>query len=145
MALEERVGRQLKEYFANKPDVVAAIVFGSAARGEARPDSDIDVGVLLTRDAARQGVNRSQLIADIMGLLGQNNVDVVILNEASPLLLHRVIRDGHVVHTADSEALAEFTIRAIQLYEDTKPLRELERQHLRRRVEAIAAARGARR
>jgi len=144
MTLEKSVCRPLNRYFADKPDVVAAILFGSAARGDAGPQSDIDVGVLLTREAAHRGINLSQLIADIMGVLKRDDVDVVVLNDASPLLLHRVVRDGHVVYAADHGALAEFTIRAIQQYEDTRPLRNLQRQRLQQRLASISPPRGAR-
>lgn len=144
MAADGAVFNRLKNYFADRPDVVAAILFGSAAREEARPDSDIDIGVLLTREATKQGIDHSRLIADIMGVLKRNDVDVVILNRASPLLLHRVVRDGHVIYASDHGALAEFTIRAIQQYEDTKPLRDLQRRRLQERLASIAPRRGIR-
>ena len=143
MAPDGLICSRLNEYFTQRPDVVAAILFGSVARGDTRPDSDIDVGVLLTREAAKKGINRSRLISEIIGVLGRNDVDVVILNTAPPLLLHRVVRDGHVVYAADNGALAEFTIKAIQQYEDTKPLRELQRQRLQQRLVPAGRSRGA--
>ena len=137
MAADPRTCPRLQEYFASRPDVVVAILFGSAARGETRPDSDVDIGILLTGEAAQMGINRSELIADLMGILGRNDVDVVILNQAPPLLLHRVVRDGHVIYAADQATLAEFIIRAIQQYEDTKPLRQLQRRYLQQRLASL--------
>lgn len=143
MDLERSVYGRLNKYFAGRSDVVAAILFGSMARGDALPESDVDIGVLLTHDAAQQEINRSRLIADIMGVLKWNDVDVVILNRASPLLLHRVVRDGHVIYAADHGLLAEFTIRAIQQFEDTKPLRNLRRERLQKRLASMSSSRGA--
>lgn len=61
-------------------------VFGSAARGEARPDSDID---LLIEDVAEPTpFFPGGLIADLEELLGRR-VEV-----AEPQDLHRLIRDG---------------------------------------------------
>jgi hypothetical protein len=34
------------------------------------------------------------LSAELMTLLGRDDVDLVILNDASPVLYHRVLRDG---------------------------------------------------
>ena len=38
----------LVAYLAAQPDVLAAYLFGSYARGDARPDSDVDLAVLLS-------------------------------------------------------------------------------------------------
>lgn len=54
--MEKSVCRPLNRYFADRSDVVAAFLFGSAARGEAGPGSDIDIEVLFTREAAKQKV-----------------------------------------------------------------------------------------
>lgn len=142
MSLADSVLNQLRSYFAGQPDVVAAILFGSLARDDARPDSDVDIAVLLTHEAANRGIDRSRLIADLMGLLRRNDVDVVVLNGASPLFQHRVVRDGHVIFARDHTALAEFVIRAIQRYQDTRALRELQRRRLEERLAASAPSRG---
>jgi len=47
--MDERL-LSLREYLASQPDVVAAYVFGSVAQGRARPQSDVDIAVLLTAD-----------------------------------------------------------------------------------------------
>jgi hypothetical protein len=36
----------------------------------------------------------AQLTTELMSALGDDRVDVVVLNRASPLLYHRVLRDG---------------------------------------------------
>jgi predicted nucleotidyltransferase len=43
------------------PDVVALIVIGSVARGDARDGSDVDLVIVLTEDALRQRAARSEL------------------------------------------------------------------------------------
>ena len=132
--LSERTRGRLEAYLSSRPDVVAAILFGSRARGEERKGSDLDIGILLTREQAQAGVNRSQLVTDLMEVFGRADVDAVILNDAPPLLQHRVVRDGHVLYSRDDGAVAEFTVRAIQRYEDTRPLRKLQAEQLRRRL-----------
>lgn len=60
-------------------------VFGSVARGTARPDSDIDF--LVEFDPDRSLMDYSRLLMDLQDLLGRK-VDV-----ATEQSLHRLIRD----------------------------------------------------
>jgi hypothetical protein len=40
----------------------------------------------------------------VSSLLGRNDVDVVVLNDAGPLLYHRVLRDGERILSRDPGA-----------------------------------------
>jgi len=103
--------------------------------------SDVDIAVLLTAAAARLHQSddyKARLLADLMSFLGTRELDLVLLNEAPPLLSHRVLRDGVLLQVNDEEALADFRFRALQTYLDTKPLREARTAALRERL-----ARGA--
>lgn len=52
----------------------------------------------------------------------------------SPLMKHRVARDGEILFARSNSDVAEFVIRVLHEYVDTKPLRDLQRQQLRRRI-----------
>lgn len=133
--------KRLTSYLSGRPGIVALLVFGSHARREARAGSDLDIAVLLTHEQAREGVNRSVLVTDLMNVFKRADVDVVILNNAPPLLMHRVVRDGHLLYTTDHGAVGEFTIYAIQQYADTKPLRKLQSERLERQLAEFARER----
>ena len=82
-------------------------LFGSRARGEARPDSDVDLLItapddwLATRD-------RFALLGDLWGAVAQPDLSVdLVLYSASEVarrakepgsLVHQAIRDGVLVH-----------------------------------------------
>ncbi len=66
-------------------------LFGSQANGNASAESDVDVAILL-KDGA-DPVTDLQLADFLAEKLGKK-VDVVVLNHASPILQHEVIRDG---------------------------------------------------
>ncbi len=137
----EQLRKRLRPFFGTRPEVLAVFVFGSTARGAAGPLSDVDIAVLLTAGAARLHQSddyKARLLADLMSFLGTRNLDLVLLNEAPPLLSHRVLRDGVLLHVNDERALADFRFRALQTYLDTKPLREARTAALRERL-----ARGA--
>ena len=92
--------RQLVQRIAglleSREEVLEAYLFGSHARAQAQPHSDIDVAVYVDEaraDDACYGY-RSRLTAALMAGLETDRVDIVVLNRAPPLLYHRVLRDG---------------------------------------------------
>ena len=90
---------RLRQAFKGRERGVAAVyLFGSVARGESRPGSDLDVAVLL-EPAPERGAYESlrlDLRAELESRLGQE-IDFVVLNHAPPDLVHRVLRDSVLV------------------------------------------------
>ena len=66
-------------------------IFGSLARGEARPDSDVDL--LITLEPGRSLLDLIALKQDLEDLLGCR-VDVVTDAAVSPYLRERVLKDA---------------------------------------------------
>lgn len=126
---------QLHALFAQR-GVVLAYLFGSQAEGIAGPLSDVDVAVLLGPEvpAGRWGDVQIDLIGDLTSLFHRDDVDVVILNRATPLLAHRVVVQGRVIYEPDPLARTRFEVEALRLYVDTIPLRRLRWAYLARRV-----------
>jgi uncharacterized protein len=102
-----------------------AWLFGSAARGEAGPLSDFDIAVLL--DAAIPPEARMDIAAALIEELERRcgRVDLVLLDEASPALRHRVLREGLLLFERDARRRVAFETRAIQEYLDFQPLAEI--------------------
>lgn len=120
----------LRRYFAGREDVVAAYLFGSMARGEARPSSDVDVGVVL-RDGRPKDLEAYGKVADMQADLEDalpRDVDVVPMNEAPPDLLHRILRDGVLVRDGNSSARIRFELTARNDYFDLLPMLEYYRR-----------------
>jgi predicted nucleotidyltransferase len=101
--------------------IACAYLFGSVARGEARPTSDIDLAVLFKQDppSTLEGLG-FDIAGDIERALG-SPVDIVVLNRASPDLVHRVLRDGILVHESDPGARIRFETRKRAEYFDVLP------------------------
>lgn len=105
--------------------MVAAYLFGSQAEGRTGKLSDVDVAVLL------RGIGRKELFAkrleiggELGDLLKREDIDVVVLNEAPPLISHRVVKNGQLLFTRDEKARLAYEVRAVLRYLDWKPFLE---------------------
>lgn len=100
-----------------------AYLFGSCATHTAEPHSDVDVAVYVDRARVRAGVfgYRADLTTYLMAALGTNEIDVVVLNDAPPLLYHRVLRDGVRLLARDLRATTTREGRALSRYCDFVP------------------------
>ena len=91
--------RTVSRVVSHRPEIQAAYIFGSVAHGRTHPDSDIDIAVLLGRRLpdSRALSYRLRLGSDLGVALGRSDVQLVILNQAPPLLAHRVLSQGTLV------------------------------------------------
>lgn len=119
--VDERAIARLLERF---PQIAAAYLFGSAARGELRADSDLDVGLVL-RDRRATAADCHRMLMDLAGRLEAVSegrpVDLVVLDAQGPILRHEVLVDGRCVYEADRERRIDFESETHSLYIDFRP------------------------
>lgn len=119
---KDEIGRVI----ARHSRVAAAWVFGSIARGEARPDSDLDVAILLRGDDTPDDVTALYALAgELEACSPSGRVDLVILGPQGPVFRHRVLAEGVLVHDADTEVRLAFEERTIREYLDWKPTHDI--------------------
>ncbi len=114
------------------PGLAAVYVFGSVARGDLRPSSDIDLAIVAPTSPRPKDLNAAREAVEL--ILGRD-VDLLDLAEAPLPLARQVLLEGRRIH-APHAATADFLeVRILREYEDLK----------RRRagIEADAYARGA--
>lgn len=107
-------------------------VFGSTATGTASADSDVDLAALFARPvpaAARLGV-----LGDLASVLGRD-VDLVDLDDASPIVAMQVLRHGRIVHEADRRRRVAFEAATPGRYEDLVRIRQPQVDALLRRLD----------
>jgi len=115
--------------------IVSVYLFGSHAEHRAHQESDVDVGVLLDRDAysteeARFN-ERVRLSAWLGAELRANVVDVVVLNDVPPGLASRIVTKGVAVYSASPEVDHAFRRDAQLRAADLEPfLRRMRRLKL---------------
>jgi uncharacterized protein len=100
----------LQSALRGRSDVIVALLFGSLARGDGGPKSDIDVAIVAP------GVDWLTLRAELSAKLGRE-VDITPVDTAGVPLLEEILRDGIVVHEGYPGAAAIFRSRTLATLE----------------------------
>jgi predicted nucleotidyltransferase len=91
----------LLEALRKQPNVRLAVLYGSLARGQTRPESDLDLLVRLRRDDPQARAD----VVDALAAASGRRVQLVSLAQAeeAPLLLADVLADGRVLVDRDGD------------------------------------------
>jgi uncharacterized protein len=110
----------------NDKDIIALIVFGSAATGKLKPLSDIDLAVLLD-----DKMNKNQLFekeldlrSEISQILGSEEFDLVNMNLSPARFVHNILREGKLLFCKNKSVLVDFIEKNTREYLDFKYYRE---------------------
>lgn len=120
---EQSLGSRIADLLESRDEVLEAYLFGSYARGVAQSHSDIDVAVYIDEAYEDKSVFglRAELTTILMAGLRDNGVDLLILNNAPPVLYYHVLRDGVRVLSRDLAATTTREGRAVSRYCDFVP------------------------
>ena len=108
---------RLRECAGALAAVQLAVLFGSTARGQRRPESDVDVGVLL--DPGTPAIRLHAQAA--LGRAAGRDVHVIYLDEAPPLLRFEIARDGVVLVERTPDLWTDFKAKAMVDWWDWAP------------------------
>lgn len=122
--LRERV----RAFFDAEPATVAVYLFGSTARGDAGPASDVDVAVLFYAPPAATLMGSGLSLAGRLEQMLGTRVDLIVLNNASADLVHRVLRDGDLLVDRDPGRRIRFEVAKRNEYFDLQPIRDAYRR-----------------
>lgn len=131
----DEITEKLTKYFNEHEEISFAILFGSIAKGISNKMSDVDIAVMLDPNFNKpfQFGYQAELITDLISVLGRNDVDVIILNEAPAALKHEVLRYGKFIFVRDKQARIKFQLDTINQYEDYKVLYRIHEKMIRDR------------
>jgi uncharacterized protein len=142
--MSSHVKSRLEEFFrTHEPSgVLAAYLFGSHAEGRAHRESDVDVGVLLDWGRYASAKDRFDLRvmlgSELIEAVGNNRVDVVILNDAPPELGCAIVTRGVRVFCSDPEAdhayVRDIQLRAADLVPFLERMRRIKLEALTQRT-----------
>ena len=95
------------------PDLLAVILFGGRARGDAAPESDVDVCLVLDPNrAAEPGRTEKRL-----DYLGRFDLDVSIFQQLPLVVRSRVLKEGKILFVRDEDALYDLALRTARAWE----------------------------
>jgi predicted nucleotidyltransferase len=117
-------------------EIRLAYLFGSEARAQARKTSDVDVAILPDGPLSLERYGR---IRDALATALDRRVDRIDLSVAPPLLIRKVISEGQVLVCRDQRERARFEARSMARFLDTRRLRDIQHEYLRRLAEARRA------
>jgi len=95
---DDRIVSALQTHFA---ELMAVYLFGSQAQGTARPDSDLDLAILVDGVADAVGLwECAGRLAETFGC----EVDLLDLRAASTVMQYQIITSGRLLWAKDSQA-----------------------------------------
>ena len=99
-------------------DVLAVMLFGSAARGEATSASDLDICLVLQLPAAERKTEKR------LEYLGEFDLDIHVF-QALPLpIRRRVLKEGRILLSKDEDALYDLALRTAKEFDDFRHIYE---------------------
>ena len=109
-----------------RPEAMALYSFGSVAKKELKPLSDLDFAILLSGQ-----LNRKQRFKKHLGLIGIFNnifrtdeIDLTILNDAAFRFCFVVLKTGKLLYCKNKVELIDFRDQVIKNYMDFKYFRD---------------------
>ena len=144
--MSENLKRDLAAFFEKRQEINSAYLFGSLTAGSSTPISDTDIAVSVDKDSLKEGNYpygyAAHLTSCLMHLLRTNRVDVLLLEDAPPVLKHRVFTQGVLVFCRNPLEERGAFVRAFRQYQDTAPLRRIQQFYLDRYLKNLGAPSG---
>ena len=117
--LKNKAQKILKNY-----PVLFSYLYGSYARGDAHPFSDIDIGIYLEDVPAQKVLDiELSLALDIDKALGHiGNVDARSMTDMPLMLKGNIVTEGILIYSVDEPSRVEFEINIRKAFFDFSPV-----------------------
>jgi predicted nucleotidyltransferase len=120
----EQLKNELTPIFAKyQGEIVAAYLFGSMAKGEPSPSSDIDIAILMRGNIEKNNgaALKFCLYPDLCRKLKRNDIDLVLLSLSGNLILNdEIVRYGKVIFSTDDDARERYELNVLHRATDFK-------------------------
>lgn len=124
---------EIAPLFKVYPFIAAAYQFGSTARGQEGPLSDLDIAILVDDNRAPSALDllRIELLLayELQKQLAVSEVDLITLNRQRIPLQYAIFRTGRLIYEADPQYRVHFMQKVVQAYLDFEPTLKLISQY----------------
>jgi len=113
----QRQIQRLLQQAEGDPDILAVMLYGSAARGDAGVASDVDVCLVLMpehRLAPHLSSKRLEYLQEV-------DFDIQVFQQLPIYIRQRVLKDGRILFVRDEDRLYQVAFRTVQAFEDFRP------------------------
>jgi len=117
----EDIASALNEYFRDKEEILLAFIFGSAVSGRLTENSDVDIAILFSIMPEFHEV--LNITDEISGIINKE-VDIVVLNDSSPVIRMQVLKNGKLIKRKDAVIYNNFYVKTVKEYDDLKYIRK---------------------
>ncbi len=116
-----KIVKSLKNIFSERQEILLAFLFGSFTSKRMRPSSDVDIGILFK---TVPNIDTTNNVTEELSTLLQREVDLVVLNHASPVLKMQILKNGILLYASDRKYFHHFFTDTINQYDDLKRIRK---------------------
>lgn len=109
---------RLLKHAQEDSDLLAVLLFGSTARGDDTPKSDVDVCLVLQPHP----YDPLTLSHKKLAYLRQSDLDIHVFQQLPLYIRKRVLKDGKVLFARDLDALYRLAFQTARAFEDFKPI-----------------------
>ena len=106
-----------KDILIKYEDIIFSYIFGSYAKGNIRKDSDIDIAIYLKDNIyTYEYLDMKMELSEVL----KREVDLVILNDATPLLKYEIYRNNILLFAHDKSMENRYKVKTLFEYSDMK-------------------------
>lgn len=116
-----KIVKSLKNIFSERQEILLAFLFGSFTSKRMRPSSDVDIGILFK---TVPNIDTTNNVIEELSTLLRREVDLVVLNHASPVLKMQILKNGILLYASDRKYFHHFFTDTINQYDDLKRIRK---------------------
>ena len=120
---------------AKKYGLELLLLFGSQASGKTYKGSDFDVAYLSKKELGLE--KEAELIIELAPLFGSENIDLVNLKKAPPLLFYAITANCRVIYQKNALIFPALRAYAFKKYVETKPLYEEKFRRLQEKIKHL--------